>query len=272
MFEKHIPKSEILKKYIDGIYIVKEFQEPKSFFAFPYLGNVFCLFHKTSIDFNKSSINFKSSNENPKIVLFGNYTNPIYVKYKEPVSEIFINFKLGGINNFFKKQLSELAPNTFQFVIDNQFEELIQRLYTINEIKEKIEAIEIFLLNRFEQKKVGNIEKCIELLLNNPNTKITHLANKFNVSTKTINRWFHSYTGFSPSDIKRIIKFRNAIQTKNNFPNKNLTSICYDNEFYDSSSFSKEFKKLTSLNPKDFFKSIDKELLKNQNLPFKFNF
>lgn len=271
MFEKHIPKSEILKEYVDGIYIVKEFKNEKAFFAFPFLGNVFCLFDKTTIKFNESRIHFKPSNETPKIVLFGSYTHPIYVKYEDYVSEIFINFKLAGINNFFDEQLIQLAPNTFQFIVDKEFETLVKKLNDISELNKKIETIELFLLHRFRQKKNRAIEKCINQLFFNPNTKITDLANKYKVSTKTINRWFINYTGFSPSEIKRVIKFRNAIQTKNNFPNKNLTSICYENEFYDSSNFGKEFKKLTSMNPKDFFKSINKELLKNESLPFQFN-
>lgn len=271
MFEKHIPTSSKLKKYIDGIYFVNNFNEKRSFFAFPFLGNVFCLFQNTSIDFNDYCINFKPSNEDVKIVLFGKYTHPIYVQYNNYVSEVFINFKLGGINHFFEKNISELAPKTFQFIEDNEFKKLTQKLFEYDNTNSKISLIENFLLDRLNNKKLSNIENCIELILKDPNIKITHIANQFNVSEKTINRWFKNYTGFSPSEIKRIVRFRNAIQSRNTNYSKNLTNICYENNFYDSSYFNKEFKKMTSLSPKDFFKKIDTKLLSEHSLPFNFN-
>lgn len=271
MFTKHIPTSDKLKKYIDGIYIVNKFDEEKNFFAFPFLGNVFCLFQNTTIEFNDYHINFKPSNEDVKLVLFGKYTHPIYVEYNNYVSEIFINFKLGGINYFFEKNLSELASKTFQFIEDYEFERLTSELFKLNSIEHKINAIESFLLERLNHKKLFNIEKSIELVLRYPNIKITDIANQFNVSEKTINRWFKNYTGFSPSEIKRIVRFRSAIASRNLDDNKSLTNICYENDFYDSSYFSKEFKKMTSLSPTDFFKKIDKKLLSEQSLPFNFN-
>ena len=61
----------------------------------------------------------------------------------------------------------------------------------------------------------------------------------------------------SPTEYKRIARFRNALQAGIMEKEiKSLTRISYDNNYFDQSYFIKEFKRLTGLNPKKFFRQV----------------
>ncbi len=270
MYKVYKPQNDILKKYIDDIYILEKFEGQKSYYAFPYLGNILGLFNNTSIKFDDSKILLKPLKSEPKVVLTGKYMKPIYLHYEKYVNELSINFNLTGLNYFFEKNTPKLAPNTFQFINDEKWLQLANKLCSIKNNDEKFEVVESFLLKSIVAKKIPNIQDCVLLLQKNPDYFIKNIAEKFEISTKTINRWFKNYTNFSPNEVKRIIRFRNAIKTKQVHSDLTLTKICYDSGFYDSSYFTNEFKKLTSLSPKDFFKNLDAKTLEKLDIPFQF--
>jgi len=61
----------------------------------------------------------------------------------------------------------------------------------------------------------------------------------------------------TPSEYKRIARFRHSL--KNRLLSKeikSLTNLSYESGFYDQSYFIREYKKLTLLNPKEFFQTI----------------
>ena len=68
---------------------------------------------------------------------------------------------------------------------------------------------------------------------------------------------FETNIGKSPSDFKKIHRFRTALKTQiNKKSNENMASLSYDLLFYDQSHLTKDFKSLTGLTPKKFFKNI----------------
>lgn len=74
---------------------------------------------------------------------------------------------------------------------------------------------------------------------------------------KTFQRHFTKHIGCSPIDYRRIIRFRNAIEAKLNAKElKSITDITFENNYFDQSHFIKEFKRLTTHNPKEFFKNL----------------
>ena len=61
----------------------------------------------------------------------------------------------------------------------------------------------------------------------------------------------------SPSDFKKIHRFREALKSKKDKKNSpTLTALSYDMLFYDQSHLIKDFKSLTGLPPKNFFKNL----------------
>lgn len=89
---------------------------------------------------------------------------------------------------------------------------------------------------------------------------IADLANKYGTSRQNLTKHFEANLCKSPSDFKKVKRFREAL--KNNISKKskgNLTALSYDLLFYDQSHLIKDFKSLTGLTPKKFFKIISSQ-------------
>jgi AraC-like DNA-binding protein len=86
------------------------------------------------------------------------------------------------------------------------------------------------------------------------------LAKKHNTTRQNLTKHFESNLCKSPSDFKKIQRFREALKSQINSQTKNnLTSLSYDMLFYDQSHLIKDFKSLTGLTPKKFFKNISSQ-------------
>lgn len=269
MYEIFIPKSEILQKYIYNFYVVKEFSEPIQYLAFPQLGMTMALFINSQVSFDDTRISISPLENSPaKILLLGKYKLPIQLKYESSVPEISLNFTPTGLNYFFKENTDELAKNGAQFITEPNWLEGTKQIFEEKTNEYKIEKLEKFLLDNLFEKDITIVENYLALLTENPDLSQLDIAEKLEVSTKTIKRSFLKFVRCSAMDFKQILRFRKAVQTKFQKPSDNLTQICFESYFYDSPHFTREFKKLTHLSPKDFFSQI--EPAAEKDIPYKF--
>ncbi len=120
-----------------------------------------------------------------------------------------------------------------------------------------IQELETFLLSQLvENEELSNIEKSLPYFHHRDlNYAVSEIADLTGYNLKSFQRHFTKHMGCSPVDYKRIVRFSNSIASRlkgNDF--KSLTDITYENNYSDQSYFIKEFKRLTSHNPKKFFK------------------
>ncbi len=269
MYEISIPKSDNLKKHIKNFCILKEFEGEINYFAYPQSGTSLAFYSNACIVKEDSFIEItKTEKDSPLILLLGKYKLPLQIRYKSYSPEISINFTPTGLNYFFQKNTSEIASNTAQFIDDNKWFKAGQQIFDHNSNTDKIDYLERFLLEILVEKDLSNVEKCVSDMNTNPTNSISTIAGNMNVSPKTIHRWFVNYIGCSPMDYKKIVRFRKAIDTKFDDSFQNLGQISFDSNFYDSPHFTREFKKLTQMNPRDFFSDID--YVADKNIPYKF--
>ena len=269
MYEIFIPKSEILQKHIYSFYVMKEFAEPIKYLAFPQVGMTLAFFINTTLQLVNKGLTIGTSKErDPKILLLGKYKLPIQLQYERSTPEISINFTPTGLNYFFQENTADLAKVGTQLIIKENWLKAADEIFQQKNSEKQIEFLEHFLLANFVKKDLSVLENYLLALKENPERTTSDLAEELKVSTKTINRFFTKYIACSPMDFKQILRFRKAVSTKLEKPFENLTQICYDSNFYDSPHFTKEFKKLTHLNPKDFFAGI--KLVAEKDIPYKF--
>lgn len=269
MYEIFIPKSAILQKYIYSIYVMNEFIEPINYLAFPQLGMTMAFFANTNLSLEDNCISIGSSEKNdPEILLLGKYKIPIQLKYERSVPEISINFTPTGLNYFFEENTFDLAKNESQLISKENWLAFTTQLFIASNNDEKMEMLENFLMGQFIKKDLSVVENYLAALNENPDQTISNFAEQLNISAKTINRSFAKYVGCSPMDFKQILRFRKAVNIKFNKPFENLTQLCLDSNFYDSPHFTREFKKLTHLSPREFFADIAP--VADKNIPYKF--
>jgi AraC-like DNA-binding protein len=256
MYEVFKPKSELLKKYISEITILKETSSyPKEYFAFPHNVNSIVFFKDTEIKYSNHYLEInRAPNKNGCVVAIGKYVEPLRVKYNDFVHEIAVNFTSTGINYFFDERFEGMAQSPIQVLNNAQLKEFAIVLFDTNE-KERVIEVERFFEDRFMPKDLQLIEKIIGIVENDTLVKFKDISTALNISVRNINRLFHKYVDCSPKDYKKIIRFRSAISDYNK-EDFNLTEICLKNEYYDSPHFTREFKKLTKMSPKKYFKHL----------------
>jgi AraC-like DNA-binding protein len=63
---------------------------------------------------------------------------------------------------------------------------------------------------------------------------------------------FVKQVGVSPKQLGKLIRLQSALKMMLNKEDESLTSIAYNNEYYDQAHFIKDFKEFTGVSPKEF--------------------
>ena len=269
MYEIFKPKSELLKKYISEITVLKENSSyPKEYFAFPHNVSSIVFFKDAEIKYSNHYLEInRTQNKNWPILMIGKYVQPLLVKYNDYVKEITVNFSSTGINYFFEEEFNDITSLPIQVLNTIQLKEFSILLFNTNE-KERIIEMERFFEQRFINKDLQLIEKIIRTVENDKLIKFKDISKALNISARNLNRLFHKYIGCSPTEYKKIIRFRSVIKDYNR-KDYNLTEMCLKNDYYDSPHFTREFKKLTNMTPKNYFKHLTFESKKEFPYIFK---
>ena len=119
--------------------------------------------------------------------------------------------------------------------------------------------------HKLEMELVGHIGRNSTLdqlqqiisLLDDEKLSIEKIACKTFTTTKNINRLFHAHLGISPSQYKRVHRFRKAL-TKGTHPcyTKKLAGLAADSGYYDQPNLINELKRITNLSPRKFLSAV----------------
>lgn len=258
MLKSIVPKSPILRRYIDGFYVFNT-EKPAAFshLAFPHINTAISFFHNASVTRNNFGIEVYHNNSNHcHIEILGKYTRPVIVHYEGGFEEIAIIFKPLGVNRFIEEDFLTAAPSFSQAYENAVWKNFGETLFIA---KNKIEAAEIFLLSQLKEiPDIQKLEKALDCFAStDTDFSVSEVAEISGYSLKTFQRQFTKHMGCSPTVYKRIARFRNSLKSKiyaKEF--KTLTAITYENNYTDQSYFIREFNKLTNQNPKKFFRDI----------------
>ena len=258
MLQTIIPKSPVLQRYIEYFYVFNsENREDLRYLAFPHTNTGISFFKGALIqrgNFHVKIVEHQIAPEHVCIEILGKYTQPVFVHYEGLIDEIAIIFKPLGVNRFIRDDLMKIASNFSQPFHNETWLQKAKSLFNAND---RFEDLEAFLLSVFEEKKeLQKLEESLALFENSmEDYSVAEVAERMKLNQKTFQRNFTKLVGCSPSDYKRIAKFRNALKSKFQSKEiKSLTSITYESNYSDQSYFIREFRKMTHQNPKYFFK------------------
>lgn len=261
MLKTVTPASKELQKYIELFYVFNTDKPSRfSYIAFPHTNTAISFFKGVTISRDQFHINIeqeKNSGDHYCIEMLGKYTKPVFVHYRGDFEEVAIVFKPLGVNRFIRGDLIDYASEYSQPLQDENWVIFSRKLFEKKE--NRLELLEEFLLSQLDETR--DLTKMEEALRYFENPDLDHsveaIAQQLGMTVKTFQRHFLKQVTCTPSEYKRIARFRNALQAKIMSKEiKSLTSISYDNNYADQSYFIREFKKLTNLNPKKFFKEI----------------
>lgn len=273
MIQTFKPRSGILQKYVDLFYVFQsEKPDPISYIAFPHVNTAISFFKNAHLQRGNHEINIQPAHRGTDICsaeILGKYTQPVFVNFTGPFEEVSVVFKPLGVSHFFKENFIDLAPNFSQELKDEGWVEFSHRLFNETQASRRIEMVELFLLDHLKEADFTMLYKAIGYLENfEENYSMEDIASRCGTTVKTFQRNFIKHMTCSPTEYKRIARFRESIQNKLISKEiKTLTKLSHESNYYDQSYFIREFKKLTFFSPQKFFDSIS--ALEEKNIVWK---
>ncbi len=259
------PSNIILKNFIEFFYVLTKQAEEGviHYLTFPNIYSMVSISQNAAIKAigNKIIVEFDANNE-VESGLAVRYKQPLLIEYTGAAKEITICFKPLGLNAFLSHPIINYANN--KVINDNfiPFDDYLENMKSVMQLQndgEKILAMETYWMNKLKGVNHPFLFQALNdmLLPNNDELSIAEIAKKNRITQKTLIKHFEKHIGKTPSDFRKIVRFRNALNQKaiENCHN-NLTDITYASSYFDQSHMIKDFKSLTGYTPREFFKKL----------------
>jgi AraC-like DNA-binding protein len=217
---------------------------------------------RAEFEINKSEIITRESESTPFAgSIVARFRKPIIFTYEGTINEITIYFKPGRIHAFLDHQLSVYNKEDFNpFVPFVNCESDLTNILNHSQDEDKIIALEDFLLSKLKEDREPKLYQIISAILESPAESmpgINELGERFKMSRQSLHQLFHHFVGKSPSEFRKTVRFRKALESGvNQAGSKFLTGLALDNHYFDQSHMLKDFKSLTGQTPGQFFKSL----------------
>ena len=242
------PKNEILQKYIEGYYFLNNSKSdlPVEYYTFPNNYSIISIIENAEIIYleNQGIIKEKSG-DNFISDLICHYKKPIKLRYEGNINEITFYFKPLGLIDFLNKSLCHYTNDFFSnFIPFEDYKNVFSTILKENDLDKRIDQIENYWLSKLKDFQHPFLNQMIiDLKDTQRDYSISDLAIKHNTTRQNLTKHFESNLCKSPSDFKKIQRFREALKSQiNSLTKNNLTSLSYDMLFYDQSHLIKDFK------------------------------
>lgn len=186
-----------------------------------------------------------------------------FIIFKGPVTILNIHFKPAGFFHIFNISPKELVDKMDENknILSNEIALLHEQMHEEKNISGCIKLLEHYLIKRLLSKKSKyrhqGILKASQFFLKQMGKyPIKELASDCNMTLQTLEVQFTEQVGISPKYFSRLLRFGQAVNLKTYNPKISWTNITYDCGYFDQMHLIKDFKKFTSLSPKNFMELI----------------
>jgi AraC-like DNA-binding protein len=266
------PINEELQKYIESFYILTNSKndEKVSYLTFPTLFSVVAVVANAEniISSEKVTIKFSAS-KSLDSSLVCRFNKPICVQYEGEIKEICIYFKPLGLNAFLGKSLESYSSSFVdEFIPFLDYEVSMKKILRTEDMTLLSLKIEQYWLKKLIGFQHPFLHEALNMMHKDPNITTLDLANELKISQKTLIKHFKRHLCKTPTEYKKIFRFRIALN-ENQLPNNGkLTQLALASNFYDQSHMISNFKSLTGFTPKLFFKNLSTTVTGNINWIF----
>ena len=253
------PENPVLKEILLGFYIT-EFEEPLNYLVFPNNNIIISSSFNVDINYSGHCININPSEKDTIVSdIICTYNKPFKIISKGKYKEITFVFKPLGFNSLIKKPIHglKIGQNEFSpFTLFDDYTKLIRKLSDTDNLKTIREDIENYWLSKYIGFKNEILKNIVNDIIQSPNIEVNTLSEKYNISRQYVNRLFKLHLCKTPSEFKKVQRFRNALKrhAESKFLNQSLTHLTYESLYYDQSHLIKDFDYFSKMSPSSFFK------------------
>lgn len=198
--------------------------------------------------------------------VFGQITKALLLKPLGQIGMIGVRFQSHGLSHFTNVPAFHLAEKSVPLVelFGREGDMLVEQICMAKTIPAKVDVLAAFLIEH--RKFLGKVTPLVMGFLQalktmNGEVKLKELAKQLGVSERQLERRFKLEVGISPKKMASIIRFKHALYHLQNSRNLTLTEIAHNVGYYDQAHFNRDFKDITGLVPKQFFKE-DQAMMK----------
>lgn len=194
----------------------------------------------------------------PRSFVFGQITKYIEIAPTGVSGIISARFLPEGVLPFLPRPVAELENKAVSLI--DLFGEtgalLEQKVITAAGNPERIKIIEAFLLSRLtDPATIDSITRhCVNVIMESRGqVGVVELAGKLKINRRNMERKFMTIIGMSPKQLSRVVRLQATLKMLEQRQFTSLTSLAYENGYYDQAHFIKDFKEFTGMSPKLFF-------------------
>jgi AraC-like DNA-binding protein len=194
----------------------------------------------------------------PRSFVFGQITSPLEIEPTGRTGLVAARFHPDGFLPFALMPINEMHNKAvpLQLAFGKAGMQLENEVVKAATAEHRIQLIESFLLNKLQTAEVTDrIAKLgVEALLKSKGLlSVDELTEQLQVNRRQMERKFSAAIGLSPKQLMKIIRLQATLKMMNDKKFTSLTSLAYENGYYDQAHFIKDFKEFTGVSPKEFY-------------------
>lgn len=194
----------------------------------------------------------------PRCFVFGQITAPLEIVPTGSTGIIAARFQPDGFIPFSSYSIQQMENKAvaLQSLFGENVLTLEQQVLSADTNDNRIRFISSFLCKRLQTPEaINRITKLSidALLQSNGQINIDELAERLQINRRQLERRFSSTIGLSPKQLSKFIRLQTTLKIMNEKKFTSLTSLAYENGYYDQAHFIKDFKEFTGLSPRQFY-------------------
>lgn len=202
----------------------------------------------------------KNSIIQPKCFVIGQLTRPLDIEPTGETGIFSVRFHPGGFSPFATIPIKEMENTavSLEQLFGEDGKEIGQEILTAGSTSERIHSIERFLFSRLGDTVTIDriIQSTVETILTaNGHLSVDEISKQNSVHKRQLERKFSSAIGLSPKQLSKAIRLQATLKMLLNKKFTSLTALAYESDYYDQAHFIKDFKELTGLTPKEFYRN-----------------
>ena len=209
-------------------------------------------------DLYKQYIENQNSIIQPRSFVIGQLTRPLEIEPTGRTGIFSVRFQPNGFLPFTTIPIKEMENTAVSLskLFGKDGKAIEEKILNAQSVSERIQLIEAFLLSQLTDKETIDriVKSTVDTIMTaNGQLSVDELSKQTNINRRQLERKFSSAIGLSPKQLSKTIRLQTTLKMLLNKKFTSLTSLAYENEYYDQAHFIKDFKDLTGFTPKEFY-------------------
>ncbi|GAB3642822.1 helix-turn-helix domain-containing protein [Spirosoma arcticum] len=191
-----------------------------------------------------------------KAVFVGQHQRPFYRLTGQRLRSFQIVFEPGGVFQLLRIPAQELCEQHIDadLIFSGTVHHVTEQLQASQTPDELIAIAEEYVASLLRKARQNDLiyNTLISLIRKQPAQKVDALANQTSLSIRQFERVFLHRTGMNPKTYLRLVRFHQAYNTRNRFPQLDWLSIALTCNYHDYQHLVRDYKAFTGMGPNDF--------------------